>query len=129
MGPGCTTGDVDHATQAFGQAAENADLLWALRGGGGNFGVVTSFSFRTNPVSMVYGGPIVFELADAPAVMKWFRQFQPKAPEDAPFGIISTTGVAGLTLSVSEAVTKLPSARTTSASMRLSTASPYCRLR
>ena len=61
---------------------ENADLLWALRGGGGNFGVVTSFLFRTHPVSMVYGGPIVFELADAPAVMKWFRQFQPKAPEE-----------------------------------------------
>jgi hypothetical protein len=133
VGPGCTTGDVDHATQAFGQAVpfgvisttgvagltlngghgylsrqyglavdslleadvvladgsfvtasetENADLLWALRGGGGNFGVVTSFLFRTHPVSMVYGGPIVFELADAPAVMKWFRQFQPKAPDE-----------------------------------------------
>ena len=62
--------------------AESADLFWALRGGGGNFGVVTSFLFRTHPVSMVYGGPIVFELSDAPAVMKWFRQFQPKAPEE-----------------------------------------------
>ena len=133
VGPGCTTGDVDHATQAFGQAVpfgvlsttgvagltlsgghgylsrqyglavdslleadvvladggfvtasdtEKPDLLWALRGGGGNFGVVTSFLFRTHPVSMVYGGPIVFELADAPAVMKWFRQFQPSAPEE-----------------------------------------------
>ncbi len=61
---------------------ENADLFWALRGGGGNFGVVTSFLFRTNPASMVYGGPIIFELADAPAVMKWFREFQPKAPEE-----------------------------------------------
>jgi FAD binding domain/Berberine and berberine like len=133
VGPGCTSGDVDHATQAFGQAVpfgvisttgvaglalsgghgylsrqygltadnlieadvvladgsfvtasetENADLLWALRGGGGNFGVVTSFLFRTHPVSMVYGGPIVFELADAPAVMKWFREFQPSAPDE-----------------------------------------------
>jgi FAD/FMN-containing dehydrogenase len=133
VGPGCTTGDVDHATQAFGQAVpfgvisttgvagltlsgghgylsrqyglavdslieadvvladgsfvtasetENADLLWALRGGGGNFGVVTSFLFRTHPASMVFGGPIVFELADAPAVMKWFRENQPKAPEE-----------------------------------------------
>ena len=61
---------------------ENADLLWALRGGGGNFGVVTSFLFRTHPVSMVYGGPIVFELADAPAVMKWYREFQPSAPDE-----------------------------------------------
>jgi FAD binding domain len=133
VGPGCTTGDVDHATQAFGQAVpfgvlsttgvagltlsgghgylsrqyglavdslleadvvladgsfvtasdtENPDLLWAMRGGGGNFGVVTSFLFLTHPVSMVYGGPIVFELADAPEVMKWFRQFQPRAPEE-----------------------------------------------
>ena len=133
VGAGCTTGDVDHATQAFGQAvpfgiisttgvagltlsgghgylsrqyglavdnlleadvvladgsfvtaseSENADLFWALRGGGGNFGVVTSFLFRTNPVGMVYGGPIIFELSDAPAVMKWFRQAQPNAPEE-----------------------------------------------
>ena len=133
VGPGCTSGDVDHATQAFGQAVpfgvlsttgvagltlsgghgyltrqyglaadnlleadvvladgsfvtasetENPDLLWGLRGGGGNFGVVTSFLFRTNAVAMVYGGPIVFELSDAPAVMKWFRDNQPKAPEE-----------------------------------------------
>jgi FAD/FMN-containing dehydrogenase len=61
---------------------ENADLLWALRGGGGNFGVVTSFLFRTHPVSMVYGGPIAFDLADAPTVMKWFREFQPSAPDE-----------------------------------------------
>jgi len=60
---------------------ENADLLWGLRGGGGNFGVVTSFLFRTNPAAMVYGGPIVFALSDAPAVMKWFRENQPKAPD------------------------------------------------
>ena len=42
---------------------------------GGNFGVATSFLFRAHPASMVYGGPIVFELADAPAVMRWYRQF------------------------------------------------------
>ena len=61
---------------------ENSDLLWALRGGGGNFGVVTSFLFRIHPVSMVYGGPIAFDLADAPTVMKWFREFQPSAPDE-----------------------------------------------
>ncbi len=133
VGAGCVTGDVDHATHAFGQAVpfgiisttgvagltlsgghgylsrkyglaidnlleadvvladgrfatasetENADLFWALRGGGGNFGVVTSFLFRTNPAGFVYAGPLAFELGDGTAVMRWYREFQPTAPED-----------------------------------------------
>ena len=133
VGAGCVTGDVDHATHAFGLAvpfgiisttgvagltlerrprlsqppirpchrqsargrlgarrrplrhrlrAENADLFWALRGGGGNFGVVTSFLFRTNAAGMVYGGPIVFELADAAKVMRWYRDFLSTAPDE-----------------------------------------------
>jgi FAD/FMN-containing dehydrogenase len=126
-GGGCTTGDVDHATHAFGQAVpfgiisttgiggltlsgghgyltgqyglaidnlieadvvladgrlmiasetENADLLWGLRGGGGNFGVVTSFLYRTNPAGMLYGGPIAFDIEDAASIMRWYREFQ-----------------------------------------------------
>ena len=43
---------------------------------------MTSFLFRTNPVAIVYGGPIIFELSDAAAVMKWFRDNQPKAPDE-----------------------------------------------
>ncbi len=133
VGPGCTTGDVDHATHTFGQAVpfgiisttgvagltlsgghgylsrqyglavdnlieadvvladgsfvtasetENADLFWALRGGGGNFGVVTSFLFRTNPAGTIYGGPIIFDLADAATVMRWYREFQSNAPDE-----------------------------------------------
>src|SRR3974377_362569 len=53
-------------------ATKNEDLCCAVRGGGGNFGVVTSFLYKARPVSMVYGGPIFWELKDAPLVMKWY---------------------------------------------------------
>lgn len=59
---------------------ENADLLWALKGGGGNFGVATSFLFRAHPVKNVYSGPIFWELKDARKVMQAYRDFLPKAP-------------------------------------------------
>ena len=131
---GRTTGEVDHATHAFGQAVpfgiisttgvagltlsgghgylsrqyglacdnlieadvvladggfvtasenKNSDLLWALRGGGGNFGVVTSFLFRTHRAGNLYAGPIIFDLADAAAVMRWYREFQHRRSEHA----------------------------------------------
>ena len=60
---------------------ENEDLLWALRGGGGNFGVVTSLEFRLDPVKDVYGGPIFFELDRARDVLGFFREFIVDAPE------------------------------------------------
>src|SRR5437763_4683338 len=129
---GCTSGDVDHATHAFGLAvpfgivsttgvagltpgggsgyptrkygltidnlleadvvladgsfvtastSENPDLFWALRGGGGNFGVVTSFLFQAHPVATVYAGPIFWEATHAQAVMRAYRDFLPAAPE------------------------------------------------
>jgi FAD/FMN-containing dehydrogenase len=61
---------------------ENDDLFWALRGGGGNFGVVTSFQFRVHPVKDIYGGPMFFELDDAGAVLRFFRDFIADAPEE-----------------------------------------------
>ena len=130
---GCTSGDVDHATHAFGlavpfgivsttgisgltlgggtgyltrkhgltidnlieadvvladgtfvtaSATQHPDLFWALRGGGGNFGVVTSFLFQAHPVSMVYAGPIFWDAAHAPEVMRAYRDFLPAAPEE-----------------------------------------------
>ena len=133
VGPGCTSGDVDHATHAFGLAVpfgivsttgvagltlgggtgyltrkrgltidnllevdvvladgrvvrasstEHPDLFWALRGGGGNFGVVTSFLFQAHPVHTVYGGPIFWDAKDAREVMRAYRDFLPTAPEE-----------------------------------------------
>ena len=130
---GCTSGDVDHATHAFGLAVpfgivsttgvagltlgggtgyltrkhgltidnlleadvvladgsfvtasrnQHADLFWAIRGGGGNFGVVTSFLFQAHPVKMVYAGPIFWDATDAKAVMRTYRDFLPTAPEE-----------------------------------------------
>ncbi len=133
---GCTWGDVDHATVAFGMATPSGflastgvagltlgggigyltrrfgltvdnliaadvvladgsfvkateqahgDLLWALRGGGGNFGVVTSFTFRCHDLGengTVIGGPVLYDLADAPEVMRWYRELLPSLPEE-----------------------------------------------
>src|SRR3954453_21733869 len=61
---------------------ENADLFWGIRGGGGNFGVVTALEYRLHPVSEVYGGPMFFELSDAPDVLRWYRDFIKDAPEE-----------------------------------------------
>jgi hypothetical protein len=60
----------------------NADLFWALRGGGGNFGVVTSFLFQAHPVGMVFAGPMAWEQSHARAIMRAYRDFLPKAPEE-----------------------------------------------
>ena len=131
--PGCTSGDVDHATHAFGLAVpfgivsttgvagltlgggtgyltrkhgltidnlveadvvladgsfvtanadSHPDLFWGLRGGGGNFGVVTRFVFQAHPVSTVYGGPIFWDAAHAVDVIRAYRDFIATAPED-----------------------------------------------
>jgi FAD/FMN-containing dehydrogenase len=76
--------DVVLADGSFVTASEreNEDLFWALRGGGGNFGVVTSFLFRAHPVSTVYAGPMFWNVDDARQVMEWYREFLPKAPEE-----------------------------------------------
>jgi FAD binding domain/Berberine and berberine like len=63
-------------------AKENADLFWAVRGGGGNFGVVTSFEFRMHPVSTVQFGPTFWPLEQAAEVLKVYRKFILTAPEE-----------------------------------------------
>ncbi|AKQ64723.1 oxidoreductase, FAD-dependent [Myxococcus hansupus] len=60
---------------------QHPDLFWAVRGGGGNFGVVTSFLFRAHPVSNVLGGPTLWPLERAEEVMRWYREFILSAPE------------------------------------------------
>lgn len=131
--PGCTQGDLDHATHAYGLAVpagivgttgisgltlggghghlsrlhgltvdnlleaevvladgrivtaninQHEDLFWAIRGGGGNFGVVTSFLFQAHPVKDVYAGPMFWDLADAREIMAWYRDFLPSAPRE-----------------------------------------------
>jgi hypothetical protein len=133
---GCTWGDVDHATVAFGMAtpsgflsstgvagltlgggvgylsrrfgltvdsllaadvvladgtfvtaSENShsDLFWALRGGGGNFGIVTSFTFRCHDIGehgTIIGGPVLYDIADTAEVMRWYRELVPSLPEE-----------------------------------------------
>jgi len=133
---GCTWGDVDHATVAFGMAtpsgflastgvggltlgggigylsrrfgltvdnllaadvvladgtlitaseSAHSDLFWALRGGGGNFGVVTSFTFRCHDIGdagTIIGGPVLYDLADTAEVMRWYRELIPSLPEE-----------------------------------------------
>lgn len=62
-------------------ARQNEDLFWAIRGGGGNFGIVTSFLFQAHPVSDVYAGPMFWDLSHAKRIMQWYREFQKSAPE------------------------------------------------
>ncbi|MCZ2839183.1 FAD-binding oxidoreductase [Modestobacter sp. VKM Ac-2985] len=69
-------------TVVTASASEHPDLFWALQGGGGNFGVVTRFTFRLHPVTTVLGGPMFFELADGPAVLAHFRDFIRTAPRE-----------------------------------------------
>jgi hypothetical protein len=69
----------------------NADLFWGLRGGGGNFGIVTSFLYRAHPVSTVLGGLLVYARDQAGAVIRRYRDFMTTAPDEltAYAGVIS----------------------------------------
>lgn len=71
------TGEVVTASEQ-----EHPDLFWAIRGGGGNFGIVTSFVFRLHPVSTVYAGPMFWKLESAKELLTWYRDFLPAAPEE-----------------------------------------------
>jgi FAD/FMN-containing dehydrogenase len=72
-------------------AAENADLFWAVRGGGGNFGVVTSFRYRLHPLGPVVGGMALYPLTKAAEAMRFYRDFTRGCPDElsAAFGILT----------------------------------------
>ncbi len=72
---------------------ENADLLWALRGGGGNFGVVTTFTFRLHPVSpQMYGGRLVYPMDGARQLLRSFADFNASAPDELYIDMVLGTG-------------------------------------
>ena len=66
-------------------ADSHPDLFWALRGGGGNFGIVTSFTFRCHDIGengTIIGGPVFYDFADTAEVMRWYRELIPSLPEE-----------------------------------------------
>jgi FAD binding domain/Berberine and berberine like len=64
-------------------AEENADLFWGVRGGGGNFGIVTEFEFRLNPVGpIVLAGPIMWAMEDSPKVLRFYREWIKEVPDE-----------------------------------------------
>jgi FAD/FMN-containing dehydrogenase len=63
-------------------AKNNPDLFWAIRGGGGNFGVVTSFLFQAQPVDQVFAGPMLWDLEHGREVLEWYRETAPNLPEE-----------------------------------------------
>jgi FAD/FMN-containing dehydrogenase len=64
-------------------AKDEPDLFWALRGGGGNFGVVTSLEYRLHPVTQVLGGMVIYPLDQARDVLRFYRDFTSTLPDEA----------------------------------------------
>lgn len=63
-------------------ADENPELFWGLRGGGGNFGIVTSFEYRLHPLGLIYGGLVAYPLPEARQVLRGFREAMQSAPDE-----------------------------------------------
>ncbi len=75
-------------------AKQNADLFWAIRGGGGNFGIVTSFKFQAHPVKTVFGGPTLWPIEKTEEIMEWYHKFLNNAPDELN-GFIATMVIPG----------------------------------
>ncbi len=75
-------------------AHQNTDLFWAIRGGGGNFGIVTSFKFKAHDVKTVFGGPTLWPIEKSEEIMKWYQDFINNAPDELN-GFIATLIIPG----------------------------------
>ncbi|MGB5320634.1 FAD-binding oxidoreductase [Lutimonas sp.] len=75
-------------------ASQHADLYWAIRGGGGNFGIVTSFKFQAHPVKTVIGGPTLWPVEQTEEIMEWYHDFIHSADEDLN-GFVATMIIPG----------------------------------
>ena len=73
---------------------QNSDLFWAIRGGGGNFGIVTSFKFQAHPVKTVFGGPTLWPIEKTEEIMEWYHEFLNNAPDELN-GFIATMIIPG----------------------------------
>jgi FAD/FMN-containing dehydrogenase len=73
---------------------QNQDLFWAIRGGGGNFGVVTSFKFQAHPVKTIFGGPTLWPIEKTEEIMAWYDEFIRNASDDLD-GFIATLIIPG----------------------------------
>lgn len=81
-------------TFVIANAQQNADLFWAIRGGGGNFGIVTSFKFQAHPVKNVFAGPTLWPIEQTEEIMEWYNEFIHNAPDDLN-GFIATMVIPG----------------------------------
>jgi FAD/FMN-containing dehydrogenase len=81
-----------NGSQVKASAKENSDLFWALRGGGGNFGVVVSFVFKLQPAHTVYGGPILWDISDTKEMLTWYHNYLRSAPDNV-YGFFATLTV------------------------------------
>jgi len=81
-------------------ATENPDLFWALRGGAGNFGVVTSFAYQLHPVGAVLAGLVVWPLARAKEVLGFYREFSVAAPDELRLDVVLGNSPEGPTLAI-----------------------------
>lgn len=85
------SGELVHASET-----ENSDLFWALRGGGGNFGVVTSFEYRLHPVGpMIVGGLVIHPFSKAAEVLKFYAETIRRAPDELTAAAVLMTGPDG----------------------------------